>query len=392
MKSVLPQSYARARLLLGMSGVGLFVVLAFSALIFNFPERFLPGSDANLGEEFFAVITFVAIYTAISAPFDWLGGYLLPRLYHRRAPNLNGFTGAWLRGILLHSLLLVLTAMLLLLSGKLFGFPVTILVVAALMIFLLRFQEETALVIGTIKPIRKDNREVDHHLRNWGVRHSTVRVYTSQDEGFTGGIAGFPGREQIILPHHWIKKFDSETLALLISRRTRLIRGEERTLGVAIAYCWNLFGFAAAGLVTGADPGAVSGITTLSLGFTLWSFLGLLMLPSLSRYGVLAADRSAAKFNRNDRLQKAISALDRMQDDEPSRPPLVETIFHPLPSVESRLHQLNALDTGSKSRGATPWNSARLSLYLSWAGLNLLSRAVHCNAGRPDLWVFLPVD
>jgi hypothetical protein len=39
-----------------------------------------------------------------------------------------------------------------------------------------------------------------------------------------------------------------------------------------------------------------------------------------------------------------------------------------------------------------PWNVARAALVLSPCTLGLLSRAVHCNAGRPALWFFPPCD
>jgi hypothetical protein len=35
---------------------------------------------------------------------------------------------------------------------------------------------------------------------------------------------------------------------------------------------------------------------------------------------------------------------------------------------------------------------ARTALPMSWCCLGLLGRAVHCNAGRPELWVLLPTD
>jgi hypothetical protein len=38
------------------------------------------------------------------------------------------------------------------------------------------------------------------------------------------------------------------------------------------------------------------------------------------------------------------------------------------------------------------WNAARTTVAISPAGLGLLGRAVHCNCGRPSLWVFLPID
>ena len=43
-----------------------------------------------------------------------------------------------------------------------------------------------------------------------------------------------------------------------------------------------------------------------------------------------------------------------------------------------------------RARGAH--QATRLALYLSWACLGVLARAVHCNAGRPEVWVLLPSD
>jgi hypothetical protein len=50
-----------------------------------------------------------------------------------------------------------------------------------------------------------------------------------------------------------------------------------------------------------------------------------------------------------------------------------------------RLRQL-----GQPSTGFIPGNLARSNLYYSWATFTLLGRAVHCNVGRPSLWVFPP--
>ena len=45
---------------------------------------------------------------------------------------------------------------------------------------------------------------------------------------------------------------------------------------------------------------------------------------------------------------------------------------------------------GAGTSGA--WNLARTALYLSHVGLSQLPRVVHCNVGRPELWVYLPTD
>jgi hypothetical protein len=143
----------------------------------------------------------------------------------------------------------------------------------------------------------------------------------------------------------------------------------------------------AATIVGGNQLGSAQGIINFSLIFTLWSFLGLLTLPTPSRRGVAEVDHALleAGCDRNI-LERTITDLDNLQDRERERPPLIETIFHPVPSVQARLHGPYA--TGMKGT----WNAARTTVAVSPAGLGLLGRAVHCNCGRPSLWVFLPID
>ena len=87
-------------------------------------------------------------------------------------------------------------------------------------------------------------------------------------------------------------------------------------------------------------------------------------------------------------FRRTIERLDAEQDDEPERPRAVETVFHPVPSVANRVARLE--EPGASVRGA--WQAARQALFLSWAGWSFLPRAVHCNSGRPGLWVLYPGD
>ena len=128
--------------------------------------------------------------------------------------------------------------------------------------------------------------------------------------------------------------------------------------------------------------------------FTLWSFLGVLVLPTLSRPAVIAADRWARSSHDADVVASTITQLDAWQDDEADRGPGIEAIFHPVPSRSARLRALRASDapTDTVEVASGAWHATRMMLYLSWAGIGGLSRAVHCNIGRPALWVMLPGD
>lgn len=78
--------------------------------------------------------------------------------------------------------------------------------------------------------------------------------------------------------------------------------------------------------------------------------------------------------------------IDKMMENEQERSDSMQFVFHPIPTPNRRLA---ALDAGTKF-GA--WHLARYSIWVSLAGLGLLSLAVHCNAGRPQLWCMLPAD
>ena len=64
----------------------------------------------------------------------------------------------------------------------------------------------------------------------------------------------------------------------------------------------------------------------------------------------------------------------------------MQAVFYPVPSAARRLLRLE----GPRPTGFVPGSLARSNLYYSWAACTLLGRAVHCNVGRPALWVFPP--
>ena len=151
-----------------------------------------------------------------------------------------------------------------------------------------------------------------------------------------------------------------------------------------LAIGFTLLGVALAAVVIGDRRlAAAEGIVSYSLVFTLWSFLGLLTLPTPSRRGVAEVDQNLlAAGCPPEVMTRTIEMLDDLQDRERQRGSVVEVIFHPVPSVQSRLRGPRA--TGVKGC----WDAARSAMYLSLAGLGLLGRAVHCNCGRPSLWAF----
>lgn len=358
-------TYARARLRLGIACVGTFVVLAAVLLLSDAPGAVLPGSDSWALTDVAWLALLVSLYAVVSAPFDMVGGLLLPRRYGRSVAD-EGFGRPWARGVAAHGSCLLVVALVLLAAGRAGGDAATLAAAFLLALALLATQVRLARVVGDVR------REGDR-LR-------------ASDPSFVGGVVGLPGLDRTVLSAAW----DEETARIQAVRREAVRHSGSRALGVAVALLFDLAGLTVALLATSASATSVAGLAALSLWTTLWSFLGLLVLPSLSRRAVVAADRAAAEGGVDSgELVRVLRRLDAAQEDEPRRDRLVETVFHPVPALERRLAAIDA------ERGPSlpqPWHTARTALFLSWATLGLLSRAVHCNCGRPALWALFPGD
>jgi hypothetical protein len=380
--------YGRARLLLGMSGVGTIVVMAVAALAFGLPARFLPPAGGSLRHELFGLAGFVLAYAAVHVPFDLCGGYLLPRRYGRRHLPLGSFVASLARGVSVHSSLMFAVALTLLVAGRAGGTLGVIATGAALVPALLGLRiavaaalaplELTPSLPGVHEPVADDRT----------LPMLPTYMAESDDEGFTGAVVGAVRPRLHLLPLRWREALDAEAFATAVQRRQMAVEIGAWWRGRMLAIGFTLLGIALAAFVVGDRRLATAeGIVTFSLLFTVWSFIGLLTLPTPSRRGVEEVDqRMLTAGCRRAVLARTIESLDDLQDRERERTALVETIFHPVPSVEARLRGPHA--TGV----AGFWDAARTAVYLSIAGLGLLSRAVHCNCGRPSLWAFLPID
>jgi hypothetical protein len=363
-------SYARARLYLGTSCVGLWVVLSGIFLIFGLPQRLLNTDSGWSVVDVGQLAGVIFVYAFIQGAFDLFGGFLLPQEYGRFTPRLPQFLWHWFRGAALHGLILFGVGLVMLLGARLGGFWYALLGFLLVNLVLIHAQITIARLIGGLTAERR----------------GSVVLLRSPYAHLTGGIAGLI-REVVVVPASWRAKFDSATFELLIERRRLLMAQQSRRLGLLAALLWNISGFALAYSASGGTQ-SVAGLVSFSLWSTLWAFLGVLLLPTPSRRAVFQGDAlSLHKGGSVERLQDALKRLDQDQDEEFSRDQAVEALFHPIPSVERRLE-----NPGDAVPRVATWHLARTALYLSWANLSWLSRAVHCNLGRPEVWVFLPSD
>lgn len=376
--------YGRARLWLGISAVGTMVTLSTLALTVGIPPFLVPEVDAGFGMQVASILLFIGFYMMIQLPFDVMGGYWLPKRYGRAHLDAADFVARLARGVAVHGSLLLLAATLIMLAGKYAGIAGTVVGGLAISLLLLRFRVQIA---SLMSPLTLVGNPIETETRQEAQRLEVINA-ESADEGFTGGIVGVLRPRFHLLPMKWREVLGPDGFTLAAGRRALAIKTGSWQRGRMVALAFTAVGLLISSLLVGASQlGTAVGTIQLSLWFSLWSFLGLLTLPTLSRRGVIEIDeRAQAEGYPASVIRTNTERLDQLQDGEPVRPSLVETIFHPVPSVENRLE-------GPRSHHVIGfWDAARTTIYLSISGLGLLGRAVHCNCGRPSLWVFLPTD
>ncbi|MEL7337114.1 MAG: hypothetical protein AAFN70_13030, partial [Planctomycetota bacterium] len=388
-----------------MFGVGSIVVASAVLLVTGLPLRWLPGSTSWSISDWTALAAMVGGRVIALLPLDLLGGFLLPNRWRPGTISLNRFLIGWLRGALVQGTLFVATSLLILSMGRSFGLPGALAAIAVTGVLLIAMQLWIAKLVGALPtektglhdPSGLDERDVqaEHSamvsqalslVSHWGWKPRPILMLQNHDTGFTGGIVGLPGMESVVLSAASLNRMSKEQLAVTIARRFEAIQSGSRTRGVVFALVWAIVGFALSALLPRAGVTSVGELAMTCLGFTQWTFLGLLVLPTLSRQASYAIDGELLQRGVSpDDFEQTIKTLDELQDDEPRRSAIVETIFHPVPSVDNRR-------IAPSSSEPIAWHAARMTLFVTWACMGMLVRAVHCNVGRPELWVMLPTD
>jgi hypothetical protein len=368
---------ARTRLYLGITAVGTTVLVAIAALGLDLPAVWLTDDpSAAIFHAAASAMLWPLAWTLLMLPFDVLGGVVAVR--HR--PAVATWLGRWARGVLTQVGVLALAAVVLILLSRALGL-VGAVAGATLIAALIVSQTGTLARLGASFR-RGGTRERVEAGSGWA--GYPVEVVETDDEAFVGGFTGLV-RPRLIVPASW-STLPRQVRDGLLTRR-RLASAEPRVRGIGLALTWVALGATVSGVFV-ALPDSAAGLVRFSLGTTLWSFLGVLILPTPSRRAVIAIDQQTARVVGREVIADGIVALDRWQDDEPSRARLVETVFHPVPARRARLASLD----GPTPRGSGAWRAARLALPLGLGSWSLLGRAVHCNLGRPVLWWMLPGD
>ena len=379
-------TYARARLWIGVGGVGSLVTFCTVALAFGLPHDILSKATVFSTTDF-TQLSFLALLLIVwLAPFDFLGGYQIPKKFLKSKESFGIWLLSYLGAAIGQSLLFIAFAGLTLVLGRWLGLSgaISMVVLAIGFCFSLRNQ---FMRFRRVESHSGSEKLLDSLtlIQSWQIFVPKIIVVRHRDAGFTGGIIGFGNSAAIVIPQAWLEAMSPAELATVIARRAVAFNSGSYYRGLAFACIWNLLGFIVCTQLPGAGVDSVAGLANTTCGFTLWSFLGLLTLPAVSRNASLEIDHLLSQHGTpKELIYNAADSLGQIEDGEDSRPRCSEAIFHPVQNVDRRNAQ--------RQKGPAAWNVSRTALFFSWACFGVLSRAVHCNVGRPELWTMLPID
>jgi hypothetical protein len=385
------RTFASRRLTLGISGVGLSVVLSLwwimllCAGVIAPPAswtRFTTPLTLPLLAAALVLAVFVGHAVLLSA-LEYAGGVRVVR----EVPTVASWLTAWFRGVAVQGLLIASAAGTMASGAMLAGWIGAVAAVIGFGTVLLLLQGRVARLVASL-PLTRASDELATLARTHGIRPDAIRIVDSAAPAFVGGWVGLFAPE-LWIPRAWLASEHQTLLAVQLARRAAVITTIARRRALWRAVAWPACGvalFAPILLWTWHDPQLWLALPAVS---TLWTFVGVLVLPTISRPPVFDADARAADVYGIEPVIETICTLDRWQDDEPERSPIVEFIFHPVPSRGARER---ALRTDRMRPLGGGHQQARLTLYVSIAGLGLIGRMVHCNVGQPSLWVVYPGD
>ena len=383
-------TYARRRLRLGIGAVGSTVLLALATIAFDLPGRFLPPATVEEPRALaLSLLLALLVHVAVLLPFDVAGGLVVVR----DSPGALRWSLAWTRGVALRVAATVVAALLVARMAAQFGASAAIATVVLLQLAVLHRQATIAAFAGGVA-LGRPSPALVTAAREAGIPATRLRSADAPHEpAFTGGWLGL-GSPVLAVPAHWERTLDPAALRAVLARRVGVLALGLRRRGLLLALAWNTVGVVLASQLPRTGFTTAAGLVTLMAWATLWSFVGVLVLPSASRPAVQAADAFGAAATDRATVAGAVRTLDALQDDEPVRGAWVERVFHPVPARDARLAALDALaePIDARAHAAGAWHATRTMLLASGAAFGLLGRAVHCNVGRPALWTVYPGD
>ncbi|MGQ9897606.1 MAG: M48 family metalloprotease [Acidobacteriota bacterium] len=309
-------------------------------------------AQPSVGMIMLGLSVFYVLYAAVNVPLELLTGWAAERSLAMTQRALRHWLAAYLTGVAS--------------QGLMFVFGLTILwqlyqwlpglwwltsagLVAVLSLVLVLLQPFLLPPVVRWKPFAAPQviEAIPPELRS---EMPKLMVFTGDaDEAVNGGLVGWGPTTQLWLSQTTLDKLQPKQVACLLVRELGHLRTGHRTLGILVSSLWLAVGLAVVAMLTNFELSqGLADLLTLAVGMTWWNFAGLFVLPALGRRSVLAADRFYLSQGGDSQVLRdtliALAEINRAQPDIAGRK---QQVFHPLPSLETRLAHIASAQPGN---------------------------------------------
>ncbi|GAB4241245.1 MAG: hypothetical protein OHK005_04090 [Candidatus Methylacidiphilales bacterium] len=338
--------YARARLWAGIVSIGFNLALVWGLWLWARSQPFAsiipPPLHAALG----MVILFTAIALA-NLPLDLATGFFLEKAYRRGITKLTAWWANWFSGIVALLPIQVLGGTLF--AAWLFNYPLAgaVLVLLPGIYVGLRIWQ-FHLIPSRLKKPGQWKPGYEEQLRTelkrlGGAWPEDLYLYRAEDLTLVnGGRIGLGDHTRLMVSDACQEHLTPRELALLLHREDGLARANSPQRNLDLSIFWALTGILLLiGLVGTQEMVGWRAFFFAVAWMTTWHWLGLFCLPWLARREVLFGDRWLARNGSSkEEVRALITKLQKLNGTDEELPLLTEAVFHPIPSLHTRLKNL----------------------------------------------------
>ena len=346
--------YPKIRIWCGITSIGFNLFLPW-IIFFLITFKILPSPGESGRTIFLTILSYFCFVSLVNGPLDFISGFFLEKKAGRYSYSSKQWISQWIAGSFAFIILQTVGGCLLvfILHKLSYGFFIGIflLIVAAVVVQRWHFFLIPSLLKKPYPLSHEYLSQLAQELFPLGLKkmmeEEMLYFYQSEDGvSVNGGSIGWGDQRRYMISSASAALLTPRELALLIWRDETIIGPQKMRKHFYYSWIYCVGGLAVACyLVFNMILPLLWSQWLLSISLlSSWFFLALFLLPSYSRKKHLIADAQIITHGVDRKEYSALlKKLQTLNSTEEKTSTLIETIFHPIPTLKSRLQQLDSL-------------------------------------------------
>lgn len=346
--------YPKIRIWCGISSIGFNLFLPW-IIFFLITFKVISPPWESVGTIFLTILFYFCFVFLVNGPLDFITGFLLEKKSRRYSYSYQQWISQWLAGSFVFIIFQTVGGCFLyfMLAKASYGFfiGILLLIVAAVVVQRWHFFLIPSLLKKSYSLSHEYFSQLSQELFSLGlqkmIEEGILYFYESEDGvSVNGGSIGWGAQRRYMISSASAALLNPRELALLIWRDEKIIGYQEIRKHFYCSWIYCVVGLVGAYCVVFNMKLPLfwsQWLLLLSL-LSSWFFLALFLLPSYSRKKHFLADAQVIRHEVDKQEYSALlNKLQNLNNSEYKTSTAIETVFHPIPTLDSRLQQLDRL-------------------------------------------------